>query len=558
MKLSLSLLPVLVVVAVMLPGVAAADRAHQTTDDPGFRPYSEYASSFVEALDSATIKVHPTLLRAPLDDTHHAESQRQIVASIQSKKIASALEEPSRIRLGVPDARSQWQLFLNDIAVIAEHFRGEPEGKDFHLFLMLFAPLDDGNIFAIHCYVVDAHGRNTFSFLLNSHHRLFADAKLTTRDTSERGRAKLVKQATEVAMEALEAQVRLEHAKRKTATQPVSRKVKAGVFEDFESGLPSGKAPSGIGVGFMPVSSKDSTSRISTAAPPTPVPDQKAGKAALKLDLNAPDWAAFLHKFANEKNDRWVAYDWSDFTEFSFWVYGHNSGALLFVDILDNRKLPLSADDAELYSYSFPDDVAGWKKVTIRFSDMHRKEVGNGAPVDGLGLTAVHGWAFGAANTGGPVTYYLENLELQSSPFRDPKYAINELPMYGRLQKSGKQLEADQQLIERSTKGVRSREDAAETVSRMGWTAFYDGDHSLAIKRFNQAWILNPKNQLALWGFATVCIERDQLEEAVRYFDMAMKSGPENERLRHDYEKALRSLEQRDSASGKHRTPSKR
>lgn len=56
----------------------------------------------------------------------------------------------------------------------------------------------------------------------------------------------------------------------------------------------------------------------------------------------------------------------------------------------------------------FPDDVAGWRQVSVLFEDMARKEIGNGAPNDGLNLTEVHGWGLGTVNTGGPKTYYID------------------------------------------------------------------------------------------------------------------------------------------------------
>lgn len=260
---------------------------------------------------------------------------------------------------------------------------------------------------------MDEEGRNAFSFLLNSHHRMFARAKLTTKDTSDRGRAKLVRKATAVAMEALSAQIRDEREARPKAKSPVSRKPPAGPVEDFESGLPAGKDRGGIEIGFLTVRDPESTVRISTAAPPTRVPSQRLATASLKLDFDAPGWAAFLHKFETDAVDEWVASDWSGYDQLSFWLYGRNTGTLLFVDVLDNRKPPFSNDDAEVYVYNFNDDVSGWRRVRIRFEDMHRKEVGNGAPVDGLGLSAVHGWAFGAVNTARPVTFYIDDVELE-------------------------------------------------------------------------------------------------------------------------------------------------
>ncbi len=48
----------------ILPLPALAHEADETVLDPGFRPYSEYASAFVNRLDEATIAVHPTLIRS--------------------------------------------------------------------------------------------------------------------------------------------------------------------------------------------------------------------------------------------------------------------------------------------------------------------------------------------------------------------------------------------------------------------------------------------------------------------------------------------------------------
>ena len=43
---------------------------------------------------------------------------------------------------------------------------------------------------------------------------------------------------------------------------------------------------------------------------------------------------------------------------------------------------------------------------------MTRKEIGNGAPNDGFGLTEVHGWGFGTLGTGGAKSYYLDDMSV--------------------------------------------------------------------------------------------------------------------------------------------------
>jgi tetratricopeptide (TPR) repeat protein len=44
-------------------------------------------------------------------------------------------------------------------------------------------------------------------------------------------------------------------------------------------------------------------------------------------------------------------------------------------------------------------------------------------------------------------------------------------------------------------------------------------DH--AMRRYNQAWLLNPNNYQPYWGFARVLVEIDRLDEAIQHFETA-------------------------------------
>jgi hypothetical protein len=65
----------------------------------------------------------------------------------------------------------------------------------------------DNEVFGIEVYVLDRQGRSAFSFLLNSHHQLFVDAKLVAKNSSEEAREKMIGNATRVGLVALEAQI---------------------------------------------------------------------------------------------------------------------------------------------------------------------------------------------------------------------------------------------------------------------------------------------------------------------------------------------------------------
>jgi beta-glucanase (GH16 family) len=182
------------------------------------------------------------------------------------------------------------------------------------------------------------------------------------------------------------------------------------VVDDFESGLPTGTDANGIAIGFVTFKDPNSSVAISTTtAPPAPVPGSADPNTVLKMDLSVVSYAGFVHNFENATVNEWVPQDWSAYEGISFWLYGNNSGTTMFVDVLDNRNPGSIKDDAERWSIDIPDNFSGWKEIKLPFESMHRKDVGNGAPNDGFGLTEVHGWALGTITTPAPQTYYVDN-----------------------------------------------------------------------------------------------------------------------------------------------------
>ncbi|HMN59208.1 MAG TPA: family 16 glycosylhydrolase, partial [Anaerolinea sp.] len=193
-------------------------------------------------------------------------------------------------------------------------------------------------------------------------------------------------------------------------TSPVMAAV-LPLVDDFESGLWSGTDTGGLAIGFVTFQDPNSTVAISTTTtPPAPVPGATDPNAVLKMDVNVVSYAGFVHNFENAAQDTWITQDWSAYEGISFWLYGNNSGTTLFVDVLDNRNPGSTKDDAERWSIDVPDNFSGWQEIKIPFASMHRKEIGNGAPNDGFGLTEVHGWALGAVTTPAPQTYYVDNV----------------------------------------------------------------------------------------------------------------------------------------------------
>jgi beta-glucanase (GH16 family) len=199
------------------------------------------------------------------------------------------------------------------------------------------------------------------------------------------------------------------------------------VIDDFENGLPSGSAsPNGEPLGFYTFQGAGSSVGILTeATPPAPVlPALGAANSVLTMNVDSGSFAGFIHAFENPALDTWVTQDWSTSEGISFWMYGQGSGTQMFIDILDNRNPGSTSDDAERWTVAFPDDFAGWKLLEFPFASFTRKEIGNGAPNDGLGLFEMHGYALGALGTGVPQTYYLDDVSLYGIA-EPPALAVN-------------------------------------------------------------------------------------------------------------------------------------
>jgi len=409
----LAVLGLIITMTALSMSVVAAEPV-QIILDPGFRPESQYAAGFHDDTRTARIAVLPTIVRRVDRTAQSFASQQQIVAFLNESGIATAVAKPLRVDLGPLRRPSQWEIFQYGAESITESLEGYETGTDYTLVMEFLVP-GDQVVFGIDVYIMDRQGQSTFSFLLNSHHRLFAEADLAARGSSEAARSAMIEKATDVGLTALVAQIR--HARECIAVSAsTAPKVDAGTLRDFEDELTSGKDPYGTSIGFSTFSDGKSSASIALTHDHPPVPGEAAGNKVLELNLDVQGWAGVVDIFHNDTVDEWTPYDWSDLDGFSFWLYGNNSGTKMFVDVIDNRNPCSRRDDAERYTYEFWDDVPGWRLISVPFKDMARKQIGNGAPNDGLNLAEVHGWGIGTSDTGGSRTFYIDDFRLWSEP----------------------------------------------------------------------------------------------------------------------------------------------
>jgi beta-glucanase (GH16 family) len=188
-------------------------------------------------------------------------------------------------------------------------------------------------------------------------------------------------------------------------------------FDDLAPGaLPSGiDAGSGVPVGFFTFSDGSPVAITNDAAPPLSF-EYGTPNSAIATTMTVTSFAGFIHNFSNEALDTWTPQDWSAYEGLGFWLYGQNSGTDLFIDLIENRSPGSTTDDAERWSVALVDDFSGWQYFEFAFDDFFRKDIGNNAPNDGFTRQEMHGWAFGALNTGGnEYTWHLDGVSLYGS-----------------------------------------------------------------------------------------------------------------------------------------------
>ena len=187
---------------------AVAHEPVQTIPEPGYRPSSIYAKAFLDNLDAATIVVLPSVLRRSDRAAQSFESQSKIVELLNARGDVTAISAMKRFDLGALRREAQWDVFQFSMTKISESLAGFSTDADYILVMEFLVP-GDQSVFGIQCYVLDRNGNNAFSFLLNSHHRLFADEQLFADDASEKARTGMIQRATRIAIEAFDRQIQL-------------------------------------------------------------------------------------------------------------------------------------------------------------------------------------------------------------------------------------------------------------------------------------------------------------------------------------------------------------
>ena len=129
------------------------------------------------------------------------------------------------------------------------------------------------------------------------------------------------------------------------------------------------------------------------------------------------------------------------------------------------------------------------------------------------------------------ILFLLILCQLSCKSQEDCPEGINLLPMYGEVKKCEQQIKLDNDFILESEKQFKNRKKGAEYYVSKAWEYFYKNDNDTAMKRFNQAWLLDNTNSEVYWGFGNIMGKKNDFEKSVKYLQKSIQMEPNNAKV---------------------------
>jgi tetratricopeptide (TPR) repeat protein len=120
----------------------------------------------------------------------------------------------------------------------------------------------------------------------------------------------------------------------------------------------------------------------------------------------------------------------------------------------------------------------------------------------------------------------------------------NTLPMYGEFEKSKTHKEIDNDFVQKSLEQFGSIDSSVNVYIDHAWRYFYNNDLETAMKRFNQAWLLNPEFPDSYFGFASLLEMQNKSKQATRYYRLGIEKDKGGHRIEICYQRIADCKEQ--------------
>jgi tetratricopeptide (TPR) repeat protein len=109
---------------------------------------------------------------------------------------------------------------------------------------------------------------------------------------------------------------------------------------------------------------------------------------------------------------------------------------------------------------------------------------------------------------------------------KEAETEINLRPEYWNAVKSQGQLDEDKKFIDLVLKQDTTHRKGSEHLVQLGFSYLAKGDVETAMKRFNQAWLLDPKNENVYWGYGAVYGSFNDYDMAMKQYDKGLTINP--------------------------------
>jgi hypothetical protein len=178
---------------------------NKNISNPGFIYDSVLGQGFVSSYKESKFIIYPTITRA-IDTTTWS--------TLLSKEFAQNLKRDENLNISLnenfldPDelmGKNQYEFFIYDMVRLGNEIKMKKENIDYCIIPeIVFEPERNGTlfVFGIHIFILNNEGENAFSFLLNSHHEFFVEAKLYAYNPDENDLEALKKRCLEVGVKA--------------------------------------------------------------------------------------------------------------------------------------------------------------------------------------------------------------------------------------------------------------------------------------------------------------------------------------------------------------------
>jgi hypothetical protein len=166
---------------------------------------SDKYRQFYHSLKEKGITVFVGVAKNDDGTTYHLASRDTIASFFQDRGVLSVHLADQEVGLeGLEGINGQWALFERSMSLFSDHLKANPIDSGYALMAEYVA---DEAIHVIQCYILDSDGEDAFSFLLNSHHKLFADAQREMAAETIESRDELIRKGTGVIIKGLQYQL---------------------------------------------------------------------------------------------------------------------------------------------------------------------------------------------------------------------------------------------------------------------------------------------------------------------------------------------------------------